>query len=166
MNHPPSVALSRVVVAISVGLVLGACRAAGEPPSGVANDAVAHALIDSLVVDEARAADRYQRIVNRFGGVAPFAELAVAPLPRLDALLDVVSRRGWVAPDPFAGSIGLEVYADVAGACDVAARFTRLMVSRYDRLLTRTLAPDIRAVTRANRDAAIGADLARTTACH
>ncbi|MBK8249985.1 MAG: hypothetical protein IPK85_21725 [Gemmatimonadetes bacterium] len=158
--------MSRVFAVLLVGLAAGACHAPGEAPPTAANDAVAHALIDSLVVDEARAADRYQRIVNRFGGVAPFVELAVAPRPRLDALLDVVARRGWVAPDPFAGQIGLEVYADVAGACDVAARFTQLMVNRYDRLLARTLDTDIRAVTRSNRAAAIGADLARTTACH
>lgn len=157
--------MSRIFAVLTVGLVVGACHAPDDPSRSDATDAVAHALVDSLVVDEARAADRYQRIVSRFGGVAPFVDLAVAPRPRLDALLDVVARRGWVAPDPFAGSIGLEVYADVAGACDVAARFTRLMINRYDRLLARPLVADIREVTRSNRDAAIGADLARTTTC-
>lgn len=127
--------------------------------------AEARVLIDSLFVDEARAADRYARIVSRFGEVAPFSELGVAPQRRLEALQGVVVRGGWSAPDPFAGLIGVEVYADVAGACDVAARFSRRTIERYGRLLAQPLPADTRAVVRSNRDAALATDLERTTTC-
>jgi hypothetical protein len=158
--------LSRSFAVLVVMLSALACQAGDQLTAAPAEAPVVRALVDSLVIDEARAADRYQRIVSRFGAVAPFRDLSEEPRPRLDALLGVVDRRGWVAPDPFAGPIGVEVYANVAGACDVSARFSRLMIARYDRLLTVAEAADLRAVTRRNRDAASGADLARTTACH
>lgn len=145
--------------------MVAACATPETPAPLVGVSAEARVLIDSLIVDEARAADRYARVVSRFGVVAPFAELGQASQRRLEALHGVVVRGGWSAPDPFAGLIGVEVYADIAGACDVAARFSRRTIERYERLLTRALPPEVRAVVRDNRDAVSGTDLERTTAC-
>jgi hypothetical protein len=70
-----------------------------------------------------------------------------------------------VAPDPFAGLIGYEVYRDLPGACSVAGAFVRSMVARYDRLLARSLPSATAAAVRGNRDDVVGRDLARTATC-
>ncbi len=145
-----------------------ACGANAPAPTIVAPSVspAARALVDSLVVDEARMADRYDRVVRRFGVVPPFADLRDLPAARLDTLRAfIATERGWTPPDPFAGEVGLEVYMDVAGACDVSSRFAGHMLARYDRLLTQALTADRRAALRASRQEVASIDLSRTRSC-
>ena len=160
-----SVVLSRLAAIVLAAMLLASC---GEgpvaPPESL--DVVALALVDSLIVDEARMVDRYHRIVRRFGEVAPFDALAGEAGSRVAVLHTVgATRPGWVAPDPFAGLIGVEVYRDIEGACSVAGAFARSMVARYDRLLLRSLPSVTAAALRGNREDVVSRDLARTASC-
>jgi hypothetical protein len=160
-----SVALSRFAAVVFAATILASCEGESLVPTG-SLDSAALVLVDSLIVDEARMVDRYHRIVLRFGDVAPFSALVDAVGSRGAVLRAIgASRPGWVAPDPFAGLIGVEVYRDLEGACSVAGDFARLMVARYDRLLARSLPVSSAAAVRGNRDDIVNRDLSRTASC-
>jgi len=155
-----------LLLALSVAAMAWSCGEEAVVPTEVALSPAAQALVDTLYLDEYRAAERYDQVLRTFGAVAPFQELLPLQAQRLTALREVYAQYPDRAmPDPLAGLHYQERYADLGGACEVSAEFERRTAERYARALRLRLPPVVAATLSRNHQATVAIDLPRTSAC-
>lgn len=124
------------------------------------------ALLDSLVVDEYRAAARYQQVMQAFGTVSPFKEMEPVQGSRVNALMQIYRQYpAFPPPNPFEGPQYMERYASVAGACEVAAEAETATADRYARALALNPPQSVQKILRYNRASTLAFEVAATIRC-
>lgn len=132
-----------------------------EPlPQGVS------AILDSLVVDEYRAAARYQQVMQAFGTVSPFKEMEPVQATRVEALMAIYRQYpAFPPPNPFAGPQYMERYVSVEGACEVALEAETATAERYSRALTLNPPASVQKILRYNRASTLAFEIAASMRC-
>lgn len=154
-----------IAVAASCGLAL-ACRDGSSTQPVVQFSPAARALVDSIYLQEFRALERYDQLLRTFGDVAPFTDLLPHKVARLRTLRDAYAiYPSAQVPDPYQAPHFQERFADVPGACDVAARFERQIRDQYQRVLGFPLPAPLVVRLRENLAASMAVDVPRTQAC-
>jgi hypothetical protein len=165
-RHSPSL-LRHATVIGALALSAVACAGSGDGltpalplPQGVS------AILDSLVVDEYRAAARYQQVMQAFGTVSPFREMLPVQGARVEALMQVYRQYpAFPPPNPFDGPQYMERYASVAGACEVALEAETATAERYARALALNPPAAVQKILRYNRASTLAFEVAATRRC-
>lgn len=124
------------------------------------------AILDSLVVDEYRAAARYQQVMQAFGTVSPFKEMEPVQASRVEALMQIYREYpAFPPPNPFEGPQYMERYASVAGACEVAVQAETATAERYARAAALNPPASVRRILRYNRASTLAFEVAAATRC-
>lgn len=108
------------------------------------DSSVAEVLREALI-DEYQAIAIYQKVIDAFGPVRPFANIIEAERTHVQALLPLFERYGVPVPED-ASATSSGVPSSILEACRNAVEAERANVAMYDRLLSATQAPDVRAV--------------------
>jgi rubrerythrin len=103
---------------------------------------VAEVLREALI-DEYRAIASYQKVIDAFGPVRPFVNIIEAERTHVQALLPLFERYGVPVPE---ATTAVQVPSSILEACRSAVEAEKANVALYDRLLSATQAPDVRAV--------------------
>jgi hypothetical protein len=160
--------LSRILAVFAAVFLVYACGQPSEPSVEVRLlSPAARSSIDTLYLDEFRAAERYAQVLREFGAVLPFVDLLPVQGQRLSALGTVYrAYAGFEPPDPYAALHFQEVYRDLAGACEVSAEFEQRTADRYGRVVAMPLPAAVAGILRANLEASLNVDVPRTAACY
>ncbi|AGA32310.1 hypothetical protein TVNIR_0609 [Thioalkalivibrio nitratireducens DSM 14787] len=119
----------------------------GAPTTFTPDQALSFALDD-----EYRARASYRAVLDAFGPVTPFVEIAAAEQRHIDALLPLFPRYGVAPPaDRWAGRVAAPPTLAAACAAGVAGEIGNY--SLYDHLLAQVGEPDVRAVFASLRNA-------------
>ena len=122
------------------GMGCGAAMSGSDEPL---SDAGIEALGLALQ-DEYRAERLYLQVLERLGGVRPFAHIVTAEQRHSAALERVYRRRGLVAPASDSQDLGQELPGEtLQEACKAAVEAERENISLYDELLGRDLPADV-----------------------
>ena len=144
-----------------------ACAGSGDAltPADRLPQAVS-AILDSLVVDEYRAAARYQQVMQAFGTVSPFKEMEPVQANRVETLMQIYRQYpAFPPPNAFEGPQYMERYASVAGACEVAAAAELATADRYARAVALNPPTDVQRILRYNRASTLAFEVAAATRC-
>lgn len=124
------------------------------------------AILDSLVVDEYRAAARYQQVMQAFGTVSPFREMHPVQGARVAALMQIYRQYPAITPpNPFEGPQYMERYASLAGACEVAVEAETATAGRYARAVALNPPAAVQQILRYNRASTLAFEVAAATRC-
>ena len=141
----------RCAAAIGLAIVGAGVADARTPPLP---DSVIEAMNEALA-DERRALATYEVILDRFGDVRPFVNIARAEQWHIDMLLPLYERYG-VTPPADDTAVAESVYTeDMLGLCQIGVQAEIDNVRLYDERLLPAVAayPDISAVMQRLRDA-------------
>ena len=105
---------------------------------------VAEVLREALI-DEYQAIASYQKVIDAFGPVRPFVNIIEAERTHVQALLPLFERYGVPVPED-TSTTAVQVPSSILEACRSAVEAENANVALYDRLLSATQAPDVRAV--------------------
>ncbi|MFZ1413908.1 MAG: DUF2202 domain-containing protein [Defluviicoccus sp.] len=111
------------------------------------DSSVAEVLREALI-DEYQAIAVYQKVIDAFGPfgpVRPFVNIIEAERTHVQALLPLFARYGVPVPEA-TPTPAAAVPSSILEACRNAVEAERANVAMYDRLLSATQAPDVRAV--------------------
>lgn len=141
----------------------GLCVAGAAALSAVSAPAVAETVLPEPVVkaldlalaDERNALATYEAVLERFGDVRPFVNIARAEQRHIDALLPLYARYGVRVPEDETKVDPATATLDMKGLCQVGIEAEIENVRLYDEELLPTVAayPDIAAVLQRLRDA-------------
>jgi hypothetical protein len=111
--------------------------------------------LDLALADERHALATYEAVLERFGDVRPFVNIARAEQRHIDALLPLYARYGVRVPEDETEVDPATATLDMKGLCQVGVEAEIENVRLYDEELLPTVAdyPDIAAVLKRLRDA-------------
>jgi hypothetical protein len=108
-------------------------------------DAAIKAALLEAINEEYKAHATYQAVIDKFGSVAPFANIAGSEQSHIDAWKTLLTRYGIAIPaDPFLGKVTAP--ATLSEACTAGVAAEKEDVALYDRLMKTVSAADILAV--------------------
>jgi rubrerythrin len=102
-------------------------------------------VLREALIDEYQAIAFYQKVIDAVGPVRPFVNIIEAEQTHVNALLPLFERYGVPLPE---GTLTTQFLApaSVLEACRIAVEAEKANVAMYERLLSATEAPDVRAV--------------------
>lgn len=102
-------------------------------------------VLREALIDEHKAIASYQKVIDAFGPVRPFVNIVEAEQTHVNALLPLFERYGVPLPED-TSTTQLLAPASILEACRIAVEAEKANVAMYERLLSATEAPDVRAV--------------------
>ncbi|MCC6317249.1 MAG: hypothetical protein IT361_06100 [Gemmatimonadaceae bacterium] len=124
------------------------------------------AVLDSLLTDEWRAGARYQQVMQRFGTVSPFREMEPVQESRAASLLQIYRSYPAFPPSRPTGAVqGIEIYASLEGACEVALEAETATVQRYARALALNPPEMVQRILRFNRANTLAFEVVAAARC-
>jgi rubrerythrin len=110
-----------------------------------APDSALARVLQEAIIDEYTAIASYEAVIKAFGPVRPFVNIVEAERTHVNALLPLLERYGIPVPED-TWSTQLRTPASLLEACKIAVDAEKANVAMYDKLLSATQAPDVRAV--------------------
>lgn len=120
-----------------------------QPPSAQSDEdesADQQPAMDEAIQDEFRSQFTYQKVVDTFGNVAPFANIVQAEAQHVSELQALYQVRGLTPPASQWNSDNVPTYSSVQAACAAGVASETANIALYDRLLAQNLDSDVRAV--------------------
>lgn len=102
-------------------------------------------ILNEALMDEYKARDTYQSIIDTFGPVRPFINIVEAEQTHIDLLLPLYEKYAVPLP-PEPDPKRVSVPGSLLTACQVGVEEELANVAMYDRLITATDLPDVVAV--------------------
>ena len=99
-------------------------------------------ILNEALMDEYKARDTYQRIIDTFGPVRPFINIVEAEQTHIELLLPLYEQYAVplpATPDP----ARISVPDNLLEACRLGVKAERANIAMYDRLLAATDLPDV-----------------------
>lgn len=108
------------------------------------NSALAE-LLNEALLDEYKARDNYQKIIDTFGPVRPFINIVKAEQTHIELLLPLYERYAIPLP-PEPDPARITAPESLLQACEMGVEAEMANIAMYDRLIAATALPDVVAV--------------------